>query len=63
MPEFIIEILYRGGATGHRLADDARHAKRILSGLNGRYGARVLLSVHRVGSTEDVTADFVLDHS
>lgn len=58
MPEFIITIRYRSGRAEHRTGDDARHTRRILGGLKGRYPSATL-SVNRVTGTEDVSADFV----
>lgn len=57
MPEFIIAIAFPHGHTEHRCGDDQRHTKRIIAGLRGRY-PRASISVHRIGSTEDVTSDF-----
>lgn len=58
MPEFVIAVTFSYGYTEHRCAMNARHARRIMGGLRGRYGG-ITLRVHRIGATEDVTADFV----
>jgi len=57
MPEFIIKIVHRYGGTEFRCGNDERHTRRVLAGLRGRY-RNATLTVHRVGATEDVTADF-----
>ena len=57
MPEFIIRIVWPYGSTEHRCGDDERHTRRILAGLKGRH-PNATMTVHRVGSTEDVSDQF-----
>lgn len=58
MPDYLIRITYRNGHSEFRAGNDARHTRRILAGLKGRYPDDVL-SVFSIVRTEDVTAFFV----
>ena len=54
MPEFFIGITYTSGWTEFRTAMDARHARRIVGGLKGRYPGRPV-AVYQIGGATDVT--------
>jgi hypothetical protein len=57
VPEFIITMTTSYGYSGHRCANNERHARRVLGGLKGRYPSATFRVV-RVTGTEDVTGDF-----